>query len=135
MTQKMYKYGKHNCKAYKKPVGKGHEVGITLGGHPVFVGNFIHSKEASAWWTLMNKEFNKFMKKFAAAPHAPLAWKTKFLSNYMYKVYYSYLDREFPKYQRSYTQAFRKDERKHAFFKRSLPASSHFRGASARRSA
>jgi hypothetical protein len=118
MTTRNYKYGKHTCHAYKKPCGKGFEVGFTMGGNNVFVGNFIHAKEANAWWTMMNNEVRKFGKKYAAAPNAPLAWTCKFFSNYMYKAYYSYLDREFSKYQRGYTQAVKKDERKYSHFKK-----------------
>lgn len=121
MTTRMYKYGKHTCKAYKKPCGKGFEVGFTFGGHEVFVGNFIHAKEANAWWTLMNNEVRKFGKKYAAAPNAPVTWTTKFLSNYMYKAYYSYLDKEFTKYHRGFTQAVKKDERRYSHFKKTAP--------------
>lgn len=118
MTTKMYKYGKYSCKAYKKACGKGWEIGFTFAGHEVFVGNFIHAKEANAWWAMMNAEIHKFGKKYVAAPKAPVSWTCKFLSNYMYKAYYSYLDREFSKYQTKYTQAFKKDERKHSHFKK-----------------
>jgi hypothetical protein len=114
MTQKTYKYGKHTLKAYKKPVGKGWEVGFTLAGHQVFVGNFIRPKETNAWWAMMNKEIYKFSKKYTVAPNAPTAWITKFLSNYMYRAYYTYLDREFGKYHRDYTHAVRKDERRYS---------------------
>lgn len=111
MTTKTYKYGKHTCKAYKKPAGKGYEVGFTMGSHQIFVGNFIHAKEANGWWTLMNQEIKKFSKKYGPSPKAPKAWYTKFLSNYVYKCYYNYLDREFAKYNRGFAQAVKKNER------------------------
>jgi hypothetical protein len=136
MSQRTYKYGKHTCKAYKKPAGKGFEVGITMGGHPVFVGNFIRAKECNTWWTTMNKEMFKFSKKYSAASHAPPAWTSKFLSNYMYKCYYSYLDKEFSKYNRGYAQAVRKDEQRHSVFKRNMPPQHHaFKAYTMRRSA
>lgn len=118
MTNRTYKYGKYTCKAYKKPCGKGFEIGFTFGGHEVFVGNFIHSREANAWWTIMNAELKKFGKKYAAAPNAPLTWTCKFMSNYIYKAYYNYLDREFSKHHRGFTQAVRKDERRYSSMKR-----------------
>ena len=64
MTTKTYKVGSYSCKAYKKQVGKGWEVGFTMAGHPVFHGNFIHAKEATAWWTKMNMEVKRFTKKY-----------------------------------------------------------------------
>jgi len=118
MTTKYYKYGKYSCKAYKKACGKGWEVGFTFAGHQVFVGNFIHTKEANAWWGMMNREVQKFGKKHAVAPHAPVSWTCKFMANYIYKCYYSYLDREFSKYQRGFTQAVKKDERRYMNFRK-----------------
>ena len=121
MTQRYYTYGKYSCKAYKKVCGKGYEVGFTLGGNQIFVGNFIHAKEASAWWTMMNKEMHNFSRKYAAAPNAPVTWTCKFMSNYMYKCYYAYLDREFSKYQLGFTQAEGKKELRYSHFKKTHP--------------
>jgi hypothetical protein len=118
MTSKTYKVGPYACKAYKKPVGKGWEVGFTMAGHPVFVGNFIHTKEANAWWTKMTLEVRKFGKKYNLGPKAPLNWYCKFMSNYMYKTYYTYLDTQFSKYHRGFSQAVRKDERKFSHYKK-----------------
>jgi len=118
MMTRHYKYGKYSCKAYKKSCGKGWEVGFTFAGHEVFVGNFIHAKEANAWWTKMNAEVQKFGKKYVAAPNAPVTWTCKFLSNLMYKSYYSYLDREFMKYHRNFTSKVRKDERRYSHIKK-----------------
>jgi hypothetical protein len=118
MTTKTYKYGKHTCKAYKKACGKGWEVGFMFAGHEVFVGNFIHAKEANAWWGMMNAEVQKWGKKYVAAPRASMTWTKKFLSNCIYKAYYSYLDREFSKYQRGFAQAVKKDERRYSRIKK-----------------
>ena len=118
MTTRTYKYGKYTCKAYKKACGKGWEVGFTFGGTETFVGNFIHAKEANAWWAIMNTEVTKFGKKYVATPNAPKTWTTKFLSNYMYKAYYAYLDREFTKYHRNFTHAVKQGERRYTSFKK-----------------
>jgi hypothetical protein len=116
MTTKTYKCGQFTCKTYKKTAGKGWEVGMTLKGHPVFVGNFIHAKEATAWWTKMNLEVKKFSKKFGVGHKAPFAWFCKFMSNHMYQTYYSHLDTQFAKYQRGYTQAVKQDVRRFAHY-------------------
>ena len=118
MTTRTYKYGKHTCKAYKKPCGKGFEVGFTFAGTQIFVGNFIHAKEANAWWGMMNHEVQKWGKKYVGAPAAPTTWTTKFLSNCIYKSYYGFLDKQFTKYQRGYTAGVRQGERKYSHFKK-----------------
>src|SRR5580704_14501990 len=105
MTNKSHKCGTYTCKAYKKSVGKGFEVGLTMSGQTVFVGNFIHAKEAKAWWILMNRNVSKFAKKYHPGPKAPLTWYCKFMSNYMYKTYYNYLDTQFSKYHRGFNTA------------------------------
>ncbi len=131
-TTKTFKYGKYTCKAYKKPVGKGFEVGFIFGGTPVFVGNFIHPTEANGWWTTMNKEIRRFSKKYWGTPKTPMAWYGKFLSHYLYKCYYNYLDKKFTKYQRTFTQAVRGHERRHTTFKRYAPPTTprlHFKNA------
>jgi hypothetical protein len=133
MTSKTYKCGPFACKAYKKPAGKGYEVGITMAGHPIFVGNFIHAKEANAWWTKMNLEVGRFGKKYHLGPKTPLNWFSKFMSNYMYKTYYAHLDTQFTKYNRGFAQAVRKDERKFNHFKKSYARNAHH--MSARRAA
>lgn len=117
VTKKTFKYGKHTCKAYKKPVGKGWEVGFTLGTQPVFVGNFIHTKEANTWFAIMTAEIRKFTKRYSHASKAPTAWIKKFWSNSMYKSYYTYLDRQFTKYNSTYSRAVRKDERRFSSFR------------------
>ena len=121
MTTTTYKYGKHTCKAYKKPVGKGWEVGFYFGATQIFVGNFIHQKEANAWWTKMNMEVRKFSKRYALPKTASPAFFTKFMTNHMYKAYYTFLDREFTKYTRTYTQNCRQFERKFSSIKKNWP--------------
>lgn len=121
MTNRTYKYGKYTCKAYKKAAGKGWEIGFSFAGHEVFVGNFIHTAEANAWWTMMNREVGKFCRKYAAAPNASTTWTSKFMSNYFYKCYYNFLNSKFTKYQRGFTQAVKKDERRYTAFKKTHP--------------
>lgn len=118
MVKKTFKYGKHTCKAYKKPVGKGWEVGLTLGTHPIFVGNFIHTKEANTWFAIMTAEVRKFTKRYSPAAKAPTAWLRKFWSNSMYKAYYTFLDRQFSKYNSTYSRAVRADERRFSNFRK-----------------
>jgi hypothetical protein len=118
MTTRTYKYGKHTCKAYMKAAGKGWEVGFHFAGQEIFVGNFIHAREAKAWWTKMNTEARKFSKRYALPPKAGTTFLCRFWTNYMYKSYYTFLDRQFSKYNRNFTQAVRKDERKHAHMRK-----------------
>lgn len=125
MTTKMFKHGKYNCKAYKKAVGKGFEVGLTLGGHEIFVGNFIHGKEAGEWWKIMTAEMHKFSKRYGPSPNAPMALYTKFLSNSMYKAYYGYVDRAIGKHSRGLNQLVRMDERRFANFRKNANPTPH----------
>jgi hypothetical protein len=129
MTTRTYKYGKYSCKAYKKPCGRGYEVGMTYAGQECFVGNFIHAKEANAWWTKMNYEMRKFQKKYVSAQWAPTNFTCKFLSNTMYKAYYSYLDREFTKYHRGFSQAVKQNERRYRKTWAHTPGTYHWRRA------
>lgn len=114
MTTRTYKYGKYSCKAYKKPCGKGWEVGFHYAGQEIFVGNFIHAREANAWWTKMNMEVRRFCKRYALPTNASTTFFCRFWSNYMYKCYYTFLDRQFTKYNSGYAHAVRKDERRFA---------------------
>lgn len=118
MTTATYKYGKWTCKAYKKSVGKGWEIGFMFGSTQIFVGNFIHAKEANAWWTKMNAEVNKFSKRYAIPKNASPTFFCKFMTNHMYKTYYSFLDKEFTKYNRNYTQTCKKFERQFTSMKK-----------------
>ncbi len=121
MTTNTYQYGKYNCRAYKKPCGHGFEVGFFFGGSQIFVGNFIHAKEANAWWSLMNLEIRKFGKRYALPKTASPAMFSKFLENHIYKIYYAYLDRQFVKYSRDFSQACRTYERKFTQQRRNWP--------------
>lgn len=113
MKTKMFKYGPHKCKAYFKPVGKGWEVGFHFGPHPIFVGNFVHKKEANEWWTKMNREWKAFATRYALAPGASVVFYRKFLANHFYNMYYKFLDSKFTTYERTYTRAVVTDMKKY----------------------
>lgn len=111
MKNKVYKYGPHSCKAYFKSAGKGWEVGFHFGKNPIFVGNFIHKTEANKWWSLMNKEIRNFTKRYGMTSQAPVTFYRKFLSNHLYNSYYTWLDKQFNKYERTYLKAVNTDKR------------------------
>jgi hypothetical protein len=108
-----YKVGKHTCHTYFKPVGNGFEVGCKFGPTQVFVGNFIHSTEATQYWTMLNKEIRSFCTKYWITPEASPVFYRKMLTNYLYTNYYKFLDTKFKPYQRTYTSNFRKEETKY----------------------
>lgn len=123
MTTTTYKYGKHTCKAYKKTVGQGWEVGFTFGTHTIFVGNFIHQKECNMWWSKMNMEVRKFSKRYALPKNASPQFFMKFMTSHLYKCYYSWLNTQFNKYTRTYTSNCKSFERKFNGQKRRWPTS------------
>lgn len=121
MTTRTYKFGKHACKSYKKPVGKGWEVGFSFNGKPVFTGNFLHSKEATAWWSKMHQEMRTFFKRYPAPPKGPVSFISRFMGNHLYNSYYNFLDREFSKYQRGYMHALKKDQKHYVHINKKTP--------------
>ncbi len=110
---KNYKHYGYNFKAYSKPVGHGWEVGCYFEGKPVFVGNFIHKKEANQWWKEFNHQMKSFFAKYDFPTKGPHQWMTKFFSNYCYKAYYKFLDTAFSKYTREYNKAYQQDYKKY----------------------
>ncbi|MCB0414626.1 MAG: hypothetical protein KDD50_09840 [Bdellovibrionales bacterium] len=118
MKTKFYKHGTHKYKAYYKSVGHGYEVGFCYGKKTLFVGNFLHAKEANGWFKTMTSEIEKFSKKYWISPKAPKAFYNKFMTNHLYKTYYAQLDKWFDRYNRSYTSSFKKDERKYKQLKK-----------------
>jgi hypothetical protein len=115
---KTYKFGTMTFKQYFKPVGHGFEVGFIYGGKPVFVGNFIHAKEANQWWTKMSSELKFFFNKHEFVPTASTVWYNKYISNYLYKSYYAWLDKCFDKYNRSFTKATGADFKRYQAFEK-----------------
>lgn len=126
MKTKYYRNGKYSFHSYMKEAGVGWEVGFCYGHDVIFVGNFIHTKEAVQWYSLMNREIRKFSKKFTVGPKFPVSWYIHFAKNHLYKSYYGYLDRAFAQYQREYTSALKKDVRRYNKLKKNWQFRSHF---------
>src|SRR5271156_4013100 len=108
---KTYRYGKTVCKSYSKAVGHGWEVGFYFDGKPLFVGNFIHAKEANDWFRLMNRELIKFSRKYTTGYKFPVTWFSNFLKNHLYTQYYGWLDKVFVGYNRNFKKAWAKNYR------------------------
>lgn len=118
MKKTFYKFGDHKCEAYFKEVGHGFEVGFYFGKNTVFVGNFIHQREAAKWWAKMNREMKTFTTRYRFNEDASFTWYTKFFSHHLYKAYYSFLDDEFSKYRKTFSKAWEKDEKKYFAMKK-----------------
>jgi len=78
----------------------------------LFVGNFIHAKEANDWFRLMNRELIKFSRKFTTGYKFPVTWFSNFLKNHLYTVYYGWLDKVFVAYNRDFKKAYTRDFKK-----------------------
>lgn len=102
MKQKVYKHGNHKFTAYFKTVGQGFEVGFKNGKKQIFLGNFVHKKEANEWYTKMNKEIETFSKKYWVGPDCSMQWYQKFFSKHLHQHYYKYLDKVMESHHRSY---------------------------------
>ncbi len=113
MKSKLYKSKHMSGKTYMKSVGNGFEAGFMLNGMPVFVGNFIHAKEANLWFGLMNREIRHFSKKYSVGSKFPKTWFAQFVKNHLYKTYYSFLDRLFVRYSRDFGRAVSRHHRKY----------------------
>lgn len=109
MKSKSYRYGNVTCKAICKTVGKGWEATLVFNGKTIFVGNFIHAKEATQWWRLMNRDIALFARKYTAGYKLPVAWLSQALGSQLYKQYYVFLEKTFVGYHREYRKAVQKD--------------------------
>ena len=105
MKTKTYRYGTVTCKAELKAAGKGWECVLYFNHKPIFVGNFIHSTEANQWWASMNREIAIFSKKYTVGYQLPVSWVANSLKNSLYKSYYTFLEKIFVAYHRSYQKA------------------------------
>jgi len=112
MKSKTYRYGNVTCKAVLCAAGKGWETVFYFNHKPVFVGNFVHSKEALRWWGFMNREISKFGRKYTAGHKFPAAWVSNFLGNLLHKQYYIFLEKLFIGHHRAYQKAFVRDFRR-----------------------
>ena len=110
---KLYRNRNVTGRAYLKTVGSGFEAGFILNGSPVFVGNFIHAKEANLWFNLMNRELRQFSRRYTVGQRFPLSWYTHFVRNHLYKTYYSFLDRLFTRYTKDFGRAYQRDLRRY----------------------
>ena len=111
MKTKSYRNSKTTGRGYLKPVGSGWEVGFVYGTKPLFVGNFVHSKEANTWFGLMNREIRTFTRKYTVTNRVSTTWYTHFLSSQLYKKYYLYLDRLLARHNRNWNKAVNRDLR------------------------
>lgn len=118
MRKKVYRYGKKNYTNYIKTAGIGLEVGLKCGSKVLFTGNFIHSKEANAWNTQINKELNTFFAKYWATEDTSITFYNKLLTNFIYNRYYMFINKHLSKHIRTYNSEFNKDVRKYNTLKR-----------------
>jgi hypothetical protein len=118
MKTKTYRSGKLICRSYIKAVGNGWETGFIFNNKPIFVGNFIHSKEDNQWFVLMNKEILSFVRKYTVGSTFPETWFSHFIRNNLYKSYYLYLDRLFAKYTKNFNKLVLKDVRRYQQLKK-----------------
>ena len=94
MKSRSYKNGKATCKATLKKTGKSYEVGLTYGGTPLFLGNFILSSEATRFYAEMNKEIKKLSKKYKVGPSFPKSWFKNLISSHIFKKYYTFVNKQ-----------------------------------------
>ena len=118
MKTKTYRSKGISGRTYMKPCGNGVEVGFLLNGNVVFVGNFIHTKEANVWWNLLNREIRQFSRKYSVGRTFPLSWFKHFISNHLYKTYYSFLDGILARHNKTLARAVMKDVRKYQQIKK-----------------
>lgn len=119
---KSYYFGDLKFEAYFRPAGFGWECGVKYEGKPVYVGNFVHKAEANAWWKEMNTYLKSFFGKYEYMEGAPTAWYPKFVSHYMYKHYYSYLDKVFAGHTRTYNKHWNQDVKSYKKYSRRFAA-------------
>jgi hypothetical protein len=115
---KNHKFGNLTFKSYFKHVGNGFEVGICYQNKPFFVSNFINPIEAKTWWTKLNFYTHNFCSTHEFVPTASTAWYCKFVGNYLYKNYYTWLDKCFVKHTKTYTKASTIDFKKYKTFEK-----------------
>jgi hypothetical protein len=122
MKKHVFYFGDHRCQAQYKTIGHGYEVSLSFGKETIFVGNFIHLREATKWWAVMKKEITTFAHRYEVSEDVSFTWYRKFFSHSLYKSYYSFLDNEFKGYRREFDRAFAKDTKKYSSIKK------HFHG-------
>jgi len=118
MKTKTWRNGTTQCRSYIKAAGNGFEVGFYSGSKLLFVGNFIHSNEATKWYTAMNKEIRTFGHRFRVAKTYSPTFMWRLLSNHLYRRYYQFLDTCFSRYNRNFQRAVTRDIRQYKNTKR-----------------
>lgn len=118
MKTKTYRWGTIPCRSYFKPAANGFEVGFIFDKKPCFVGNFVRREEAQKWFTQMNKELAHFGRKYWVGPTVPKVWYCKFITNHLYKTYYTFVDRLCTHHNRKYARAVTQDMRRYRQLKR-----------------
>lgn len=126
MKSNSYRFGQYYFKAYCKTVGQGWEVSVHWDKKCIFIGNFIHKAEATAWWNILNKEIKNFTRTYWISSRSAKTWYGHFFSNHLYKTYYSFLDKVFVKYNRTFKSAFSKDVRRYNYLKRNMDRGERF---------
>jgi len=118
MKTKNYKFGHTYLKCHFKTAGLGYEVSVTFAKKTIFVGNFIHKAEATRWWGLMNREIFAFTKTYFLNQKVSKTFYTNFFSNTLYKTYYTFLDKMFVNYNKTYARAVVRDTKKYRSMKK-----------------
>ena len=113
MTTKSFGPKNLDCWTYWEVAGEGYEAGFVFKGKTLFVGNFIHRKEASEWYKKMNTEITKFSKTYTFGPKFPVSFFKKFITNHLYSSYYTYLDKKFTSYRNQYSKAVTQHQKKY----------------------
>jgi len=126
MYTKNYDYGDFTFKTFFKTVGQGFEVSLYCDGKPYFVGNFVHKKEAMMWWKQFNTEIASFAKKYWCSDETPQQWYCAFMTNHLYKTYYTFLDKLFAQHNKTYRTAYFKDVKKYNKLKKNWDTSEKF---------
>lgn len=106
------------CKSTWKKAGLGYEVAFTFKGKPLFLGNFVHKKEATEWYRLMNTEITEFSKKYTFGPDFPVSFFKKFIGNHLYVTYYSFLDKKISTYKAEYKKTLSEHKKDYTHIKR-----------------
>ncbi len=127
---KNYKFGHTNIKMTCRTVGYGCEVCVQWDHKPIFMGNFVHKVEANRWWGLMNREMRTFTNTYWYHKKMATSWYANFLSNHLYKTYYTFLDKAFTKYNKTFKRAVVRDMKKYRTLKRHLGTAPYGHGKS-----
>lgn len=118
---RQFKCGRNTFKTYFKPAGKGYEIGFTYGGRNFFTSNFINKTEATKWWGFFNKEITSFCKKHWLSNNMPFNWYCNFMTNHLYKCYYTFLDKVFFKNETTFKKAYSKQYKQFLKYRAQYP--------------